>query len=380
MIPVKYSLYEEKLKRIKIKGRQRELKYQDGFDFSSHDYLSFSKSHLLRDKVLSALESGVPIGSGGSRLLRGNHIQYEELEKEAADFFGFEKMLYFGSGYTANLAVFSTLPQPNDIIVYDELIHASIRAGINSGKAQSVSIPHNDANAFADAISKWRKNGGKGFPWIAVESIYSMDGDIAPLCDLVKISNDSNGFLFVDEAHATGVCGPSGSGLMAEIRERDNLIVLHSCCKALGAGGALVGAKKLICDYLINYAKPFIYTTAPSPLLSVAAREALRKLKQEPNLRNYLLDLISFTSKIAKKKLGFSSKSHIQPIIIGNDKSAIKIAKKLQHKGFDIRAIRPPTVPINTARLRLSITLNVDIPKIIQLFDLLSQIISEETL
>ncbi|MFV0256035.1 8-amino-7-oxononanoate synthase [Candidatus Liberibacter solanacearum] len=381
MTTVKMSFYEERLKKIKSKGRYRQLLcHQDKFDLTSHDYLGLSSSPLLREKILSSLSSDIPIGSGGSRLLRGNYKQHIELEEEAADFFGFEKMLYFGSGYSANIAVLSTLPQSNDLILYDKLVHASIREGIELGKAQSIVIPHNDIHAFTDAINKWRGNGGKGFPWIVVESIYSMDGDKAPLNALTKLANDYDGFLFVDEAHATGVCGPLGKGRAYNIKEQHNVIVMHSCSKALGTSGALVGSNKILYDYLINYAKPFIYTTSPSPLLTIATREALRILKREPTLHNSLLNLINFTNKISNKKLGFSSQTHIQPIIIGNDKVALNIAKKLQEKGFDIRAIRPPSVPINTARLRISITLNIEESTIIKFFDILPQIISEEKL
>ncbi|XCE15263.1 8-amino-7-oxononanoate synthase [Candidatus Liberibacter asiaticus] len=375
---IQMSFYEERLQKIKSKGRHRQLlRRQDIWDFTSHDYLALSSSTLLREKILSSLDSKIPIGSGGSRLLCGNYNQHLELEEEAADFFGFEKMLYFGSGYAANMAILSTLPQATDLIVYDKLVHASIREGINSGKAQAIAIPHNNINSFAENINKWRKSGGKGFPWIVVESIYSMDGDKAPLDDLVKIANDYDGFIVVDEAHATGVCGPLGKGLTHIIEERNNVIVMHSCSKALGSSGALVGSNKIIYDYLINYAKPFIYTTSHSPILAVVACEALKLIKRKPALHKSLLQLINITDKIANKKIGFSSQSHIQSIVIGDNKSCLNIAKNLQKKGFDIRAIRPPTVPINTARLRISITLNVDEPTIVKLFDILPQIISE---
>ncbi|AHA27496.1 8-amino-7-oxononanoate synthase [Candidatus Liberibacter americanus] len=376
---VKMYFYEKKLQRLKLKGRYRKLlNSTNGIDFTSHDYLALSSSPILREKISTHLNSNISIGSGGSRLLRGNHEHHIELEEEAADFFGFEKMMYFGSGYTANIAVLSTLPQAKDLIVYDKLVHASIRDGIKLGVAEAISVAHNDINAFADAINKWRKSGGTGLPWIVIESIYSMDGDIAPLNDLVKIASDCHGFLFVDEAHATGVCGQNGKGLTYNIKERDSLIVMHSCSKALGASGALVGLKKIMYDYLINYAKPFIYTTSPSPLLTIATQEALRIIKRDQTLNESLTRLIDSTDKIANKKLGFSSKSHIQPIIIGDDISTLKISKKLQSIGFDIRAVRPPTVPVNKSRLRISITLNVDVLKIVKLFDIIPQIISEE--
>ncbi|AGA65317.1 8-amino-7-oxononanoate synthase [Liberibacter crescens BT-1] len=370
-------LYNKKLQQLEKKERLRILTKTKGIDFTSNDYLSLASSKRLNDCIIDALNRDVPIGAGGSRLLRGNHHEHETLEHEASVFFGSEKVLYFSSGYVANIAVLSTLPQPQDIIFHDILVHASAYAGMQSGKAKTIPIPHNNVNAFEDAISQWRKRGGKGTPWIVVESLYSMDGDKAPLHDLLKLANQYNGFLFIDEAHATGIYGANGYGFTEDLHRHENVLVLHTCGKALGVSGALLGANKLLCNYIINYAKPFIYTTAPSPLEARIVREALKIVKEEPERREKLHDLISFTDRLFNNIFGFSSGSQIQPIIIGKNDYTIQIAQRMQKEGFDVRAIRPPTVPIGTSRLRISITLNVN-TEIIQFFvDQLKQIMSE---
>jgi 8-amino-7-oxononanoate synthase len=217
MMPERLARYETTLGQLERKGRRRALARQSGIDFTSNDYLGLAGSARLKASVISALERGVPVGAGGSRLLRGNHPEHEALEVEAAAFFNSERMLYFGSGYAANVAILSTLPQRNDLVVYDELIHASAHAGIAAGRATAVAVPHNDLDAFEDVIRKWRQAGGKGHPWIVVESLYSMDGDRAPLAGLAGVSDRYDGFLLVDEAHATGVHGADGRGFSTEL-------------------------------------------------------------------------------------------------------------------------------------------------------------------
>ena len=371
--------YETKLKQLEQEGRRRTLTGHAGLDFTSNDYLGLAGSGRLAEGIIAALERGVPAGAGGSRLLRGNHPEHEVLEAEAAAFFGTERCLYFGSGYAANLAVLATLPQPGDIVVHDALVHASAHAGIAAGRASAVSVPHNDADAFADVLRRWRRDGGRGHPWIVVESLYSMDGDRAPLPELAELADRYDGFLFVDEAHATGVHGPNGRGLAAGLEGRDNVVVLHTCGKALGASGALIGASKLLCDYLLNRARPFIYATAPSPLQAACVREALKILIDEPDRQARLRDLMSVADRMANERLGYSSGSQIQPVIIGPNGRTVVIAEHLKASGFDVRAIRPPTVPAGTARLRIAVTLNVTAGDIASLFERLDRVLRDET-
>ncbi|MBD9508543.1 8-amino-7-oxononanoate synthase [Ensifer sp. ENS10] len=371
--------YEKTLHGLERKERRRELASGSGVDFTSNDYLALAGSPRLKAAIIAAIDRGLPVGSGGSRLLRGNHREHEALEAEAAAFFGVERTLFFGSGYAANAALFSTLPQRDDIIVHDALIHASAHEGIAVSRAGAIAVKHSDVDAFADAIGAWRKRGGMGHPWIAVESLYSMDGDRAPLADLAALADRHDGFLVVDEAHATGVFGPDGRGLTAELDGRENLVVLHTCGKALGVSGALVGANAVLCDYLVNRARNFIYATAPSPLIAVAVREALVTLADEPQRRAAFDDLRTFANRALAETLGIEgSGSQIQPVLIGDNGRAVRIAARMRAEGFDFRAIRPPTVPEGTARLRIAITLNVDRPMITRMLQGLKVAMTEE--
>ncbi len=371
--------YETTLAWLERKGRHRALAPQHGVDFTSNDYLALADSPRLKAAIAAAIDRGVPVGAGGSRLLRGNHLEHEALETEAAEFFGTDRALFFGSGYAANAALFSTLPQRDDIIVHDALIHASAHEGIAGSRAQGVTVPHNDVDAFADAIRKWRGAGGTGHPWIAVESLYSMDGDRAPLEALADLAGQHDGLLVIDEAHATGVFGPGGRGFSASLEGRENVIVLHTCGKALGVSGALLGANAILCDYLINRARGFIYSTAPSPLMAAAVREALKILADEPQRRVEFDELRAFANAALVARLGVEgSGSQILPLMIGDNLKTVRIATRLRAEGFDIRAIRPPTVPEGTARLRIAITLNVDRSAIAEMVERLEIAVAEE--
>jgi 8-amino-7-oxononanoate synthase len=364
---------------LERRGRSRALLARTGIDFTSNDYLGLAQSDRLKDAVAAALGRGVPVGAGGSRLLRGNHPEHEALEAEAAAHFGSERALYFGSGYFANLALFSTLPQRPDLIVHDALIHASAHDGIAGSKAAAISVAHNDASAFDDAIVGWRRAGGTGRPWIAVESLYSMEGDRAPIQELASIARRHDGFLVVDEAHATGVFGPGGRGLATAYAADKNVIVLHTCGKALGASGALLSSSAVICEYLINRARSFIYSTAPSPLVAAAVREGLRVLDDEPQRRVRFDDLCVFANSELARVLGVApSGSQILPVSIGNNVRANRVATRMREHGFDVRAIRPPTVPEGTARLRVAITLNIDKVAIATMFERLAAVLAEE--
>lgn len=368
------TVFERDLRQLADRGRLRKLSARVGFDFASNDYLGLAESVELKNAALAALERGVPVGSGGSRLLRGNHEEHEALESEAATFFGAETALYFTAGYVANFAIFSTLPQKGDIVIYDELIHASVHEGMRRGRADRVAVPHNDMGAFDGAIRRWRRDGGKGRPWLSVESLYSMDGDRPNLAELVAIADQHDAMLVVDEAHATGVLGPEGRGLAAPFEGRDNVITLHTCGKALGTSGGLVLAPKVIRDFLVNRARPFIFATAPSPLVAAITRASIALVRTDSTRRERLDRLVRFAGDELRRRCNIdSSGSHIIPVIIGDDRSAVAIAASLQRRGFDVRAIRPPTVPEGTARLRLSITLNVDDVAVSNLFKALGE-------
>ena len=370
--------YEATLEGLRHRSRLRVLSPRHGVDFTSNDYLGLANSQRLKAAISDAIDRGVPVGAGGSRLLRGNHAEHEALEADAAVFFGAEKVLFFASGYAANAAIFSVLPQRDDLIVHDVLIHASAHEGMSTSKAMTVAVRHNDVEAFDEAIRSWRHKGGKGHPWIAVESLYSMDGDKAPIADLARLADEHDGFLIVDEAHATGVFGKEGRGLAADLHGRNNLIVLHTCGKALGVSGALLALPSILAEYLVNRARGFIYSTAPSPLMAAGVREALRMVTDEPERRTRLEKLTNFAEEQLSSRLGaFRSHSQILPVMIGNNARALRISESMRAKGFDIRAIRPPTVPEGTARLRISITLNVDEGEISKMCEGLATTIEE---
>lgn len=346
--------FQARLEALALEGKRRELIPIEGIDFSSNDYLGLAHHDGIRQALMEALATGVALGAGGSRLLRGNHPEHETLESFAADFFGSEGALYMATGYLANVALFTTFPERGDVIVMDELIHASAKEGIHASPAKRAKFTHNDASACEDAIKRARANGAKNV-WIAVESVYSMDGDVAPLDDLTAIADRHGAYLIVDEAHATGVHGPDGKGFSAQYEGRDNLIALHTCGKALGQAGALVTLPTQMKDYIVNAARSFIYTTAPTPLSAVAVKAALEVVRDEPERRERLMDLVNHARSLFPNAPGTAQ---IVPLMVGDDSAAFKLAKHLQAQGFDIRAIRTPTVPEGTARLRLSVTLN----------------------
>lgn len=351
--------HRQLLERLGARGRLRALAPRAGVDFTSNDYLGLAESAALCDAAASALARGVPVGAGGSRLLRGNHPEHEALEGEAAAFFGSETALYFPTGFAANAALVATLPRPGDLIVYDALIHASLHAGLDPARIAARPAPHNDVNAMEDVIRSWRQGGGKGRVWIAVETLYSMDGDKAPLADLAALAARHGAMLLVDEAHATGVFGPKGRGLGSALEGAENVISLHTCGKALGVAGALICLPRLYRDVMINRGRSFIYSTAPSPLTAAVVRAALRLCANADAQRAVLMARVEQVGTLARK-LGIApSGTQIQPVIVGADAAATRLAGALQARGFDIRAIRPPTVPEGTARLRIALSVNV---------------------
>jgi 8-amino-7-oxononanoate synthase len=369
-----HGVFESDLRGLADRGRLRSLRTRAGIDFTSNDYLGLAESAELRQAATDAVARGVPVGSGGSRLLRGNHPEHEALEGEAAAYFGAETALYFGSGYVANFAIFSTLPQTGDLIVHDELIHASVHEGLRRGRADFVGVPHNNVDAFDAAIVRWRAAGGKGRPWLAVESLYSMDGDSPDLVELLAVADRHEAMLVIDEAHATGVLGPQGRGLAAAFEGRDRVISLHTCGKALGTVGAFILAPRIIRDFLVNRSRPFIFATAPSPLTAAITRAAIELSRSNPERRQRLARLVQFAGNELRRRCHIEpSGSHIVPVIVGPDRAAVTFASALQLRGYDVRAIRPPTVPEGSARLRIALTLNVDEPMVAGLFEALSE-------
>jgi 8-amino-7-oxononanoate synthase len=369
-----HDQYDADLRALAERGRLRSLRERSGIDFTSNDYLGLAESEELRQAAVDAIARGVPLGAGGSRLLRGNHPEHEALENEAAAYFGAETALYFGGGYVANFAIFSTLPQREDLVVHDELVHASVHEGLRRGRADYVSVPHNNVDAFDAAITRWRAAGGKGRPWISVESLYSMDGDSPNLNELLAVADRHEATIVIDEAHATGALGPNGRGLAAAFEGRGNVLTLHTCGKALGTVGGFIVGPKIIRDFLVNRSRPFIFATAPSPLIAAVTRRSLQISRTDPTRREQLARLVEFAGSELRRRCNIEpSGSHILPVVIGADQAAVALAGSLQRRGFDIRAIRPPTVAEGTARLRIALTLNVNEAAVAELFAALSE-------
>ncbi|MGI4752009.1 MAG: aminotransferase class I/II-fold pyridoxal phosphate-dependent enzyme [Janthinobacterium lividum] len=348
------NFIQQKLIQRKLDDNFRVLKTASGLiDFCSNDYLGFARSEKLKALVETELQKYPDYnnGSGGSRLLTGNTMFVEELEQEISNYHQAKTGLIFNSGYDANLGLFSSLPQRGDTIITDELIHACIIDGAKLSYANRFTFKHNDL----DDLEKKLKN-AKGICYVAVESVYSMDGDEAPLIEIIQLMQKYNANLIVDEAHATGVFG---SGLVQSLNLQDQVFARTvTFGKALGSHGAIVLGSENLRNYLINFARSFIYTTAPSFHQLMTIKMAYQLLENSAEAQQQLLKLISiFKNALQKKHSKFliESNSAIQSILISGNANAKSLAAHLQQNGFDVRAILSPTVPIGMERLRICI-------------------------
>jgi 8-amino-7-oxononanoate synthase len=304
--------------------------------------------------------SSLGCGSGGSRLLRGHRAVFSEVEQAFALLKRADRALYFSSGYLANLAVITTMAERGDVILADRLNHASLRDAVRLSPAQAVAYPHNDADALARLVAT---HAGHGHTFVVTESLFSMDGDAPPLADYAAICRAAGATLVVDEAHAVGIYGERGSGLL----ERDGLsgndaISINAGGKALGVAGAFVAGPSWVVDYLVQRARPFVFSTAPPPAVVAALGASLEIVAAEPHRRLRLLALAR-DLRDRLRRAGFdvaAGDSPIVPIVLGETAPAMAAAAQLRADGFDVRAIRPPTVPTGTARLRLMVNVGLD--------------------
>ncbi len=346
--------YSEILGDLKSQNRLRTLSLPNGIDLTSNDYLGMAVNPKLRQFAIEALEGGVDIGAAGSRLLRGHTHAHHDLEGFAKTHFKSGGSLYFSSGFQANYALLTTLAQRGDVVLYDSLIHASMRDGLQASKAKSFKFAHNDLQALEDLLKK--HIGLKNTIWIAIETVYSMDGDLAPIAEIAELAQTYGAYVMADEAHATGIYGAGGRGLAWDYilqNGYDRLVTIHTCGKAIGVAGGLVCASKDVIDFMINRARSFIYSTAPMPLQALLVKKSLELLSSsDGDKRRIKLRLRCDQSK----KLFGGEGTHIVPIILSTDESAVRVSTALQEIGYDIRAIRPPTVPEGSARLRLSLS------------------------
>jgi 8-amino-7-oxononanoate synthase len=319
-------------------------------DFCSNDYYGFAHSPEFSTQ-LSAAVAGLASGSGGSRLLAGNTAFTENAEREIATIFQAEAALIYSSGYAANLGFFQALGTRQATVLYDEYIHASVRDGIRLSMAKAHSFAHNDVSDLKQKLGRCH-----GLVFVAVEAVYSMDGDQAPLAALAECCRLASASLVVDEAHSTGVYFP---GLVAELGLQKHVFArLHTFGKAGGVHGAVWIGSALLRDYLINFSRPFIYTTAPAPHSVAAMLFASRAMQQQPALKLELQQRIACFRHQAAAYPGLRllpSQSAIQALLVPGNEQARAAAKHLQQHGFDVRAVLAPTVPEGTERIRVCI-------------------------
>lgn len=349
------KLLKQKTDKRKSENSFRFLSVNDKLiDFCSNDYLGFSSTSILKDKIESSNYSFGKryYGSTGSRSLTGNSLFAEELENKISAFHQAEAGLIFNSGYNANIGLFSSVPQRGDTIIYDELIHASIHDGMRLNLAEKFAFSHNNIQHLEKFLQT-----KKGNCFVAVESVYSMDGDFAPLKEIAALCNKYEAHLIVDEAHATGLFGTNGEGRIIELGLQQNVFArVHTYGKALGCHGAIVIGSKALKEYLINFARSFIFTTA-LPLYSLIAIDAAYELLKniQPAIRH-----IRFLIKNFKESIGeinnlklIHSESAIQCILLSGNDSVRNFAKKIQQDGLDVRPIIHPSVPKGKERIRI---------------------------
>jgi 8-amino-7-oxononanoate synthase len=349
----------QKLETRRQQNALRQLPESNGLiDFASNDYLGFSKSEAIFSETHQYLVSHklTQNGATGSRLISGNHPLYETTEKHLADFHEAEAALIFNSGYDANVGFFSSVPQKGDFILYDELCHASIRDGIQLSNAKAYKFPHNDPKNLEQLIL--RHQTGNAALYIVTETVFSMDGDTPPLEEIANICERNNAYLVVDEAHALGVFGNNGAGMIRELQLQQKVFArIMTFGKGLGCHGAAVMCSSDLKDYLVNFSRAFIYTTGLSPHSVATIFMSYQHLQQRKDaleqLKNNILHFSRTKNMLSLKPLFVQSKSAIQCAIIPGNEKVKNIAAQLQQKGFDVKPILSPTVPIGQERLRI---------------------------
>ena len=364
---------EQKLEEIRSRNLYRQLKVVDGeqdatvrlngrevLNLSSNNYLGLANHPALKQAAREALDRW-GCGSGASRLISGNMTAHEELEQRIAHFKGTEAALVFNSGYQANVGIIATLMERDDVVLSDALNHASIIDGCRLSRAAVSVYRHCDMehleSLLKDAPARARK-------LIATESIFSMDGDIAPLGEMVELAERYGAMVMVDEAHATGVRGPNGAGVVAEMGLGDRVLVqMGTLGKALGAFGAYVAGSARLKELLINRARSFIFTTSLPPVVMAMAGAAVELVEREPE-RQCALQRNTGRLRDGLQRIGYevAGSTQIIPVIVGDEQPCMELAARLLESGFYVQGIRPPTVPPGTSRLRVT-TMATHTPK-----------------
>lgn len=346
----------DRLAELAGQGLARRLSPPAGIDFSSNDYLGYGRDKALWDALALRLALvGEPPSAPASRLLRGHTPLHAAVEERLARFKGTEAALLFPSGYQANVGLLTALVGPDDRAVTDAQNHASLIDGLRLSGCRKVIVRHLSLPAVEKALARPY---AKGRTFLVTESLFSMDGDQAPLAAYADLAERYGASLIVDEAHATGLYGERGSGLLEEQGvERRVTAVVSTLGKAFGLAGAFVAGPQVVIDYLVNRCRPFVFSTAISPLLLHGVDLVLDRIAAEPERRARALTLADrLRLKLRTRVFDFlRSEGPIVPVILGDNRRAVAVAEALQARGFDVRAIRPPTVAPGSARLRISV-------------------------
>jgi 8-amino-7-oxononanoate synthase len=348
------GLYRQCLTLESAQGPRVRLAGREYLNFCSNDYLGLAAHPRVVESLCRAAQR-YGVGSGASHLVCGHSAPHRELEQALAEFTGRPRALLFASGYAANTGVLQALLQPGDTVLQDRLNHASLLdGGLHSG-ARLRRFPHNDCDALGRRLAQ-----APGPALVAVDGVFSMDGDSAPLAQLVGVCRQHAAWLMVDDAHGFGVLGPTGAGTVeaAGLGEAEVPVLMATLGKALGTAGAFIAGSELLVEALIQSTRNYIYTTAMPPALAAASLTALTLLREEAWRRDHLATLIGqFRRGAEALQLPLmDSGSAIQPLLVGEARAAVRISEALRQRGILVGAIRPPTVPPNTSRLRITLS------------------------
>ena len=373
-----FDRWTSALETLQGQGRYRSFTLPRGIDFTSNDYLGYGNGRKPISRV--SAENSLPITGMASRLLRGNHAIWEEVESLLARWHGSEAVLMMTSGYAANEGLLSTILEPADWIASDELNHACIIDGLRLARCRRYAVRHNDLDhleAGLKAESAKSEEGRERF--IITESLFSMDGDRSHLEEIVQLAEKYGAHVIVDEAHSTGCYGATGSGCIDEAGVRPKVLAsMHTGGKALGLPGAYLCCSQLLKNYLINRCRHLIFTTAMPPIAGPWWKDAIARVETDFEGRNQLHSNAKlFREELHKRGIAALGDTYVVPVVLGEDTKAVGVAKQLQELGFDVRAIRPPSVPPGTSRLRISIHADHSPETLIDLADRLGKILAE---
>lgn len=374
------GLIRTHLKLESPQGVHIKVDGQSYLAFCSNDYLGLANHPEIAHAAISSIQAN-GVGSGASHLVIGHHEEHEKLEAALAEFTGRDRALVFSSGYMANMALVSALVGRSDLVLQDKLNHASLLDGGLLSAARFQRYLHNDLNSLSSYLEKFSNDTKIEKKLIVTDGVFSMDGDIAPLKEMTKIAQHHDALLMVDDAHGFGVLGDQGKGSLNVwgLGQEDVQVLMGTFGKAFGTTGAFVAGSSLLIEYLAQVARPYIYTTAMPPSMASATLKSLDLIKRADRERTHLKQLIAYF-KNGVSRLGYllmNSSTPIQPIVIGSSEQTMTLAGFLKQHGILVGAIRPPTVPDKTARLRVTLSAAHTLEDIDRIIDVLELAIKQ---